>query len=1207
MSETDDMTVNDNSVEPFKMSKEGVDYLNQKYLNRKFTEDIDYLEKLDGIKFITKSLLVNPESGLDEDESQREKRIDAFDSNESPPLEPINFCSFVLEAFEDKIIIILCVAAVVELILGMVFGDHIELDWIDGFCIIIAIFVVVSVGSIYNYSKEKKFRELVLKTRGDRRINIKRKGQWVDESEEALLVGDVIQIVSGMTIPCDCILIKGQAELDESAMTGEIDPLVKLPLQLCLENKQKKLEKLKSKGKGGKLSHHDVETPIVLSGTKVNTGDGEAIILAVGPNSENGKIKATINSNKSSSEGTPLEQKLSDLADLIGWAGLGAAIVTFIGMLLNFVIRIGIGQLIFSKKESKTLVNIFIIPIVVVVVAIPEGLPLAVTLTLALSIGEMLKDQNFVRRMESCETMGNAEYVCTDKTGTLTQNEMLVTKYYNFRKDIDLEQTVALDWKGKPDQFFNDKEWNHFMLSLACNSSTTFDEKGEEKGNKSDQSLTKLLSKFGENVKAIREKYILDLGGKKPQFIFTSVRKKMSTLITDNSLPTNHRLLLKGASEIVLKSCTHYLNENGERKELDRNIKEKISAKISEYASETLRTFCIAYKDISKEDLNNFYDTETIGNEQINFVEKTDFTLIGLIGIKDHLKDKVPEAIADCKRAGITVIMITGDNIDTAYAIAKNCNIATSRDQALLGDEFINKIGGVICKNCNHEFLGLDKDGNEIEGKSKNMQLEPNFACNCPRSKDEWVIKWKREKRIQDKKEKKDLVEQLRNDEFKKQYEEELEEEGFKAFEESGSQIRKDVIANIDNFMEIIKNLRVIARSQPNHKYALVTGLMQLEKVVAVTGDGTNDASALSKADVGFAMNAGTDIAKDAADIVILDDRFNSIVSAIMWGRNVFDNIRKFIQFQLTVNVAACTIVAVGASVGQKSPLTPIQMLWVNLIMDSLGSLALASEKPTERLLLRPPIKRNDFIINKKMFKHIFGQAIYQLIILFIIIFSAPKWLPEYREKWQNIAYQFKLCFTEAPIYFKDYLAPQNMYVMSGMESFFSESKEYNFPPNSICYNNDFFGGKKSMIDAYKNIISEQGGTTHYTFLFNLFVLMQLFNEFASRIIDDNPNIFFNLSTNISFIWLWLIEAGFQILIVCVTGPVFNVALGGIHPKHWGIGIGLALFTFPINLLLKYMPDPCISEEDTTEHKSIDNKGVISQIRKSATFKKENT
>ena len=1223
-------SLNQGAEEPFKITKECIDYLMQRYLNRKFTEEIDYLQRVNGVGFLEAGLCTSISSGLKDTEERRDKRIELFDSNEKPPEEPIRFCDFVIEGLSDKIIIILCFAAVVELALGLGFGDNRKLDWIEGACIVLAVFIVVSVGSINNYNKEIEFRKIKEETASDRKIFIKRDGEWVEDKEDCLLAGDIIKIDPGMTIPCDAILVEGTAELDESAMTGEIDPINKLTLEACMERRRISIERNGGKPKNS-LAHHEVESPILLSGTQVNQGDGAALLLAVGSNSENGKIRATINSNKSSSEGTPLEIKLSDLADLIGWGGLFAAIVTFVGMLLNLVIRLGIGQMEWDSKDSKIIVNIFIIPIIVLVVAIPEGLPLAVTMTLAFSIRVMLKEKCFVRRLESCETMGNAQYICTDKTGTLTQNKLKINKYFNFPtdgKDKELEITTKKDFNGKKEEYFTQMEWEILELSVACNTDTYFDKNGDEKGNKSDMAFTSFTTTLGSDIKALRQRYMKPVKGEKARIPFTSKRKKMSTLISDDSLPTGYRLLVKGGSDIVLTACDFYMKPNGEIMKMDEKMKNQILERNKEYSKLTLRNFIIAYKDIKKEEVDTFFEEKQTKDNKLRPIEESGLIMIGLFGVKDHMKSMVPESIAKCKQAQIKVIMVTGDNIDTAYAIAINCNIATHKSETILGDKFIEEIGGIICENCNRDFLGLpSKEEEEKANEKKNIKNNKDKGsevdaisemkkkgdkvvdCKCPRTKDEWVLKWKQDFKAKTLKESNDWKERASTPEGKEKLEKEIEEMAFKQFDEQKITVRKDVIANIDVFKTLIQTIRVVARSQPAHKYALVTGLRQLDHVVAVTGDGTNDATALSKADVGFAMNEGTDIAKEASDIVIQDSEFKTIVTAVMWGRNVFDNIRKFIQFQLTVNVSACVLVMVGASVGQQSPLTAIQMLWVNMIMDSLGSLALANEKPTERLLNRPPVGKHDFIINRKMYKHIFGQAIYQLIILFIILFSAQRWLPEYKQSWKDISYTLKKCYPEAPIYYKNELSPENMYVVSGMEAFFGNSTSLIYPANSECFRHKYFEDASSLKSAYSKIKDKEFATPHFTVLFNTFVLMQLVNEFCCRVIYDEFNIFYNIEANLYFILLWFIELGLQIVIVILTGPVFKVTKGGISPQHWGICIGFAFLTIPVNIILKFINEgEDKSEVQEGEKKEVpvsDSKGIIAKIRPSATIRKD--
>ena len=410
------------------------------------------------------------------------------------------------------------------------------------------------------------------------------------------------------------------------------------------------------------------------------------------------------------------------------------------------------------------------------------------------------------------------------------------------------------------------------------------------------------------------------------RFHFTSDRKRMSTVITVpemNEHGHDKRLHCKGASEYVFASCSHYLNENGQKTEIDDSVKNRINDIICEYANQALRTICFAYKELKKDEGGPMHNEQQEGNPLYD-VETTDMTMIAIAGIRDVIRLEVPGAVAQCKTAGVTVRMVTGDNKLTALAISKECGIIDKDkqlddDAVMEGPEFYNRCGGLICKNC---------------------KTKP--PCDCePSAKDEGV-------------------------------------------------------KNIDDFKALRPKLMVLARSRPEDKYLLVTGLRELGDIVAVTGDGTNDAPALKKADVGFAMGiTGTDVAQFAADIIIMDDNFNSIVKACMWGRNIYENIRRFLQFQLTVNVVALLSAFVGACILKESPLQPIQLLWVNLIMDSLASLALATEAPSDDLLLRQPYKRDEYIVSRKMFKHLLCMSVYQSIVVFVFVFAGEFLIPE--------------------------------------------------------------------------------------------------------------------------------------------------------------------------------------------------------------------
>lgn len=416
------------------------------------------------------------------------------------------------------------------------------------------------------------------------------------------------------------------------------------------------------------------------------------------------------------------------------------------------------------------------------------------------------------------------------------------------------------------------------------------------------------------------------------RFLFDSARKRMSTIIDlpqPHSNGTNKRIHIKGASEIILATCSHYLDEAGNRQVLDDLTVQKLKQVIETYAKQALRTIIFGYKDLKPNEGGADHMEKPEGSK-IYKIEEGGFTMICIAGIKDVIRDEVPFAVEQCNDAGVRVRMVTGDNKITAIAIAKEC--------------------------------GLIEEGEE---KEDCVCMEGPEFCDFVQG-----LKYK------------DTGEQVTI---------------------MGKEPERERIGHKNNMIKVRNKLKVLARSRPNDKYIMVSGLKELGDIVAVTGDGTNDAPALKKADVGFAMKTGTQVAAAASDIIIQDDNFASIVKACMWGRNVFDNIRKFLMFQLTVNVVALVTAFIGSVVLKESPLAAVQLLWVNLIMDSLASLALATELPKLELLNRPPYRKNEYIITKTMIKHVLGQAFFQIVILLIFIFAGDQFLPENVEGPRNI------------------------------------------------------------------------------------------------------------------------------------------------------------------------------------------------------------
>uniref|UniRef100_A0A8C8E4P4 Calcium-transporting ATPase n=1 Tax=Oryzias sinensis TaxID=183150 RepID=A0A8C8E4P4_9TELE len=869
--------------------------------------------------------LFPPLSGLEGNQTDLDKRKEIFGKNLIPPKKPKTFLQLVWEALQDVTLIILELAALISLGLsfyhppgesggemcGSAAGgveDEGEADagWIEGAAILLSVVCVVIVTAFNDWSKEKQFRGLQSRIEQEQKFQVVRGSQVIQLPVADILVGDIAQIKYGDLLPADGVLIQGNdLKIDESSLTGESDHVKKAA----------------------------DKDPMLLSGTHVMEGSGRMVVTAVGVNSQTGIIFTLLGAGveeeekkekkvkkqdgaaamemqplKSAEGGeadekekkkvsapkkekSVLQGKLTKLAVQIGYAGLVMSSITVTILVLYF----SIDNFVMKKRPwmaectpiyVQYFVKFFIIGVTVLVVAVPEGLPLAVTISLAYSVKKMMKDNNLVRHLDACETMGNATAICSDKTGTLTTNRMTAVQCY----------IGDVHYKKIPDPgVLPPKSLDLLINAIAINSAYTTkilppDKEGglpKQVGNKTECGLLGLILELKRDYQPIRNQIPEEKLYK--VYTFNSVRKSMSTVI---KLPDgSFRMYSKGASEIVLKKCSHILNEVGELRVFRPRDKDEMVKKVIEpMACEGLRTICVAYRDFSNDPEPNWDDENNILN---------DLTAICVVGIEDPVRPEVPDAIQKCQRAGITVRMVTGDNINTARAIAIKCGIIHP------GEDF------------------LCIDGKEFNRRIRNEKGE---------------------------------VEQERMD-------------------------------------KVWPKLRVLARSSPTDKHTLVKGIIDStmadqRQVVAVTGDGTNDGPALKKADVGFAMGiAGTDVAKEASDIILTDDNFSSIVKAVMWGRNVYDSISKFLQFQLTVNVVAVIVAFTGACITQDSPLKAVQMLWVNLIMDTFASLALATEPPNESLLKRKPYGRNKPLISSTMTKNILGHAVYQLVIIFTLLF----------------------------------------------------------------------------------------------------------------------------------------------------------------------------------------------------------------------------
>ncbi|MCI4390116.1 hypothetical protein PGIGA_G00118850 [Pangasianodon gigas] len=991
------------------------------------------------VQGICRRLKTSPIEGLSGNPADLEKRHAAFGRNFIPPKKPKTFLQLVWEALQDVTLIILEIAAIISL--GLSFyhpqGDdsnacgqaaggvedegEAQAGWIEGAAILFSVIIVVLVTAFNDWSKEKQFRGLQSRIEQEQKFTVIRKGQVIQIPVAEIVVGDIAQIKYGDLLPADGILIQGNdLKIDESSLTGESDQV------------KKSLEK----------------DPMLLSGTHVMEGSGRMVVTAIGLNSQTGiiftllgaggeeeekKVKkgkkqgAPENRNKAktqdgialeiqplkSEEGAECEEKeekevkkvnvtkkeksvlqgkLTRLAVQIGKAGLIMSAVTVIILILYFVIDTFGVQGREWKAECTPIyiqyfVKFFIIGVTVLVVAVPEGLPLAVTISLAYSVKKMMKDNNLVRHLDACETMGNATAICSDKTGTLTMNRMTVVQAYigdTHYKKVPEPEAI------KPEIL------ELIVNSISINSAYTTKILSPEHegglprhvGNKTECALLGLVLELKRDYQPIRDEIPEEKLYK--VYTFNSSRKSMSTVLK-NADGSGFRMYSKGASEIILRKCSYILDAAGQPRVFKPKDRDEMVRKVIEpMACDGLRTICIATREFTGEEPNWDNEADIL----------SDLTCICVVGIEDPVRPEVPEAIAKCQRAGITVRMVTGDNINTARAIATKCGILQP------GEDF-------LC----------------LEGKEFNQQI--------------------------------------RNDKG------EVEQ---------------------DRLDKVWPKLRVLARSSPTDKHTLVKGIIDstvggTRQVVAVTGDGTNDGPALKKADVGFAMGiAGTDVAKEASDIILTDDNFTSIVKAVMWGRNVYDSISKFLQFQLTVNVVAVIVAFTGACITQDSPLKAVQMLWVNLIMDTLASLALATEPPTEALLLRKPYGRNKPLISRTMMKNILGHAVYQLAVTFTLLFAGEK----------------------------------------------------------------FFN-----IDSGRNAPLHAPPSEHYTIIFNVFVMMQLFNEINARKIHGERNVFEGIHRNPIFCSVVLGTFILQIIIVQLGGKPFSCTALTLDQWLWCIFIGV--------------------------------------------------
>ncbi|KAK4454086.1 hypothetical protein QBC34DRAFT_177115 [Podospora aff. communis PSN243] len=822
------------------------------------------------------------------------KRV--FSDNRLPVKKGKSLLQLMWITYNDKVLILLSVAAAISLAVGLyqTFGGTHEgqsVEWIEGVAIIAAIAIVVIVGSLNDFSKERQFAKLNQKKQ-DRVVRVVRSGKTIELSVFDILVGDLVKLEPGDLIPVDGVLVEGfNVKCDESQATGESDIIKKRPADevfAAIENHES-LKKM---------------DPFIQSGARVMEGVGTFMVTSTGINSSYGKTLMALNEDP---EITPLQSKLNIIAEYIAKLGGAAGLLLFIVLLIKFLAQLPKMDATPAEKGQRFL-RIFIVVVTIIVVAVPEGLPLAVTLALAFATTRMLKDNNLVRHLKACEVMGNATTICSDKTGTLTQNKMqvvagVVGTAHRFGAagphddDSDSDSPIEPEREvgvGELISSLSSSVKDVLLKSIALNSTAFEGEVDGEKtfiGSKTETALLILAKEhlaMGPVAEVRANSKVLHL------IPFDSGRKCMGVVVQlENG---KARLYVKGASEIVLDMCTQIVRDPSAElsaSPMTEDNKDSVKRLIEGYARSSLRTIGIIYRDF------DHWPPATSrrgGDNEIVFEDICrNMVFLSMVGIKDPLREGVTQAVRDCQRAGVVVRMVTGDNRLTAEAIARDCGILQPDSIILEGPEF------------------------------RNM-----------------------------------------------------------------SKAQQD---------EIIPRLHVLARSSPDDKRILVKRLKDKGETVAVTGDGTNDAPALKMADIGFSMGiAGTEVAKEASAIILMDDNFSSIVKALKWGRAVNDAVKRFLQFQLTVNVTAVilTFVSSVSSDKEESVITAVQLLWVNLIMDTLAALALATDPPQDSIINRKPERRGASIISITMWKMILGQAVFQLLITLLLYFGSPGILPAY-------------------------------------------------------------------------------------------------------------------------------------------------------------------------------------------------------------------
>lgn len=758
------------------------------------------------------------ERGLGRDQVLESRRIHGL--NELTPPERPALWKLYLEKFRDPVIRILLIAALLSFVVAFV-----EQDFAETIGIILAILLATGIGFYFEYDAARKF-DILNALGSEAAVKTIRDGIVVEVRRKDLVVGDVILLDAGDEVPADAELMKAESlQVNESALTGE--PMVH-----------------KSADPKDADENAPYPTNHLMRGTTLLEGSAMARVVAVGDHTEIGKVAKE--SSVQPGEQTPLNKQLYKLAGLINKVGYTVAVLAFLFFTAYGLMRFVPEVTAWTNREYlhvfRLILNNFMMAVTLIVMAVPEGLPMAVTLSLALNMRRMLKTNNLVRKMHACETMGAITTVCTDKTGTLTQNRMTVSQMLT-----DMTHTERMD------------------EAIACNTTAHLAE-GQEGGlgNPTEVALLLWMKEHGGHYAEIRRKT-----GCLARLPFSSERKYMASVVK-SAISGRYTLYIKGAPEVLLEACRLSGTQLQECKE-----------RLYDWQHHAQRTLLVAYKEL---------EDDAPGQDCVALVQAGGLTLLGLAAISDPIRPEVPQAVTDCLKAGVDVKIVTGDSTGTVIEIARQ--------------------------------IGLWAEG------------EDDRHC-------------------------------MRGADFARLSDEEA--------------------------LEVVKDLKVMSRARPLDKQRLVRLLQARGEVVAVTGDGTNDAPALNYAQVGLSMGSGTSVAKEASDITLLDDSFGSIVTAIMWGRSLYKNIQRFVMFQLTINFTALLIVLVGAFLGTTLPLTVTQMLWVNIIMDTFAALALASLPAEPGVMAEKPRPADQFIITRPMWASILGYGTAFVVTLLAMLLHAHR------------------------------------------------------------------------------------------------------------------------------------------------------------------------------------------------------------------------